>query len=101
MIRRPHVGARRSRVEYARRPGDAGCQPTQARHTAQEPLRCWPRHPLSATCGLVRRMVSGIRRSYSCHSQDVRDSGRGSSNHVLKRTAARSGVQVSIGCAAA
>jgi hypothetical protein len=49
----------------------------------------------------ARRQGPGSRAQYKLHSQDVRDSVRGSSNHALKRTAASSGVHLRVGCAAA
>jgi hypothetical protein len=63
--------------------------------------------PLAILHGLFRSISpgegrhSGSRTQYKLHSQDVRDSVRGSSNQVLKRTAAGAGVPLSLGLAAA
>jgi hypothetical protein len=53
-----------------------------------------------ATRSRQRGLAAGMR-SYKFHRPVVRDSVRGSSNQALKRTAARSGVPLSMGLAAA
>jgi hypothetical protein len=97
----PCVAARRPRAGFALMPRKARSGTRQARHPAQEPLRFWPRQQRSASPGLSGRVFLGIRRVYKFHRQGVPDSVRGSSNHALKRTAAGSGVPLSLGLAAA
>jgi hypothetical protein len=77
MNRRPYVGARWSRAEYARRPRYVRSQSTSARLTARESLRLRPRDQLAALLSLPRWVGSGLSGSYKLHSQDVRDSVRG------------------------
>jgi len=101
MNRRPCVGARRPSEGSALPPRQAVSRTTQARHPARKPLLFWPRPQRSATLVLARRVLSGRDRSYKFHRPGVHHSVRGSSNQVLKRTAAGVGVPLSIGLAAA
>ena len=81
--------------------------PRRGRATASTAAQALPDAPPATSQGRfrsispARRRVSGRQARFKLHRQEVRDSVRGSSNQVLKRTAARSGVPLSRGLAAA
>jgi hypothetical protein len=96
-----------------------GVSPGRLREgSALTPRQSWPRHtqgsgrgleitlsspphrPLDALSG-GRRVLSRVLGWYKFHRREGPHSVRGSSNPVLKRTAAGSGVPLSLGLAAA
>jgi hypothetical protein len=77
MNRQPHIGIRRPRAGYALTPRQMGFWATPACHPAREPLRFWPRHPRTATIGLLRRLGAGISAPYKFHSQGMHHSVHG------------------------
>jgi hypothetical protein len=75
--------------------------PGQGLIEAQQPIDFVAAPGFSLVTRSMRRGVSAGMGSYKFHRPGVRHSVRGSSNQVLKRTAAGSGIRLDVGLAAA
>jgi hypothetical protein len=101
VTRGPGVGWRWRREAYALTARNTLVWQKPACAYGMEPSGCAACHPLWSATGHSRWLRPGVIDRYTIHRSIVPDPVRGSSNNALQLTAARSGVQVSIGCAAA